>query len=118
MTVPMARPTSMLSTAWWAGRVGAAAAGRGGGGAELTAGLAAPGGGGAEITWVTFATPDAVAAGAAVAGILMDGPPEGLGGRLMRTVCFLAAASAGAGPGVPAGGIGGLISAIKSVAES
>jgi len=41
----------------------------------------------------------AAAAGAAVlaAGIRIDGPPAGLGGRLIRTVCFFAAASAGFG---------------------
>ena len=53
------------------------------------------------------------AAGAGVApaaGRRMEGPPAGLGGREIRTVCFFWAASAGFGgsglaPGAPGGGL-------------
>ncbi len=48
--------------------------------------------------------------GAPAAGRRIDGPPAGLGGSEMRTVCFFCAASAGFGgsgvaPGAPGGGV-------------
>lgn len=46
---------------------------------------------------------------AAGAGILIDGPPAGFGGRLMRTVCFFWAESVGFGASVAVsidGGVG------------
>ena len=99
-----------------AGR-GAAGAGREGAGAATgagTAGLvamgadetgaAATGAAGAAAVW-------AEPTGALGEGILIDGPPAGFGGRLMRTVCFFCVASAalgGSGAGVGAGGTGGV----------
>jgi len=84
---------------------GAAEAGEGG------AGRAAAGAAGAAGA-AAGAGVDA-AAGAAAEGIRIDGPPAGLGGRLMRTVCFFCAASAGlGGSGVGAGGGTGLFSDI------
>ncbi len=42
------------------------------------------------------------------AGILIDGPPAGFGGRLMRTVCFFWAESAGFGASAAVSGDGGV----------
>ena len=85
----------------------------------LAAGLAAAAGAAALAPAAGFAPAAAAgAAGAAVCaeptgalgeGILIEGPPAGLGGRLMRTVCFFCIASAGFGgseAGVGAGGTG------------
>jgi hypothetical protein len=59
---------------------------------------------------VAVAAAAAGEAGAPAAGIRIDGPAAGLGGRLIRTVCFLAAASPGFGgstaAGTPVGGGG------------
>ena len=104
-TVANAKPTSSMLTAA-ADRAGAIGAGRDGAGAAAAgAGLA----GGAEVALATGAAGAAVCAeptGALGAGILMDGPPAGFGGRLMRTVCFFWAASADFG-GSAAGAAGG-----------
>lgn len=55
------------------------------------------------------------AAGVDAAGILIEGPPAGFGGKLMRTVCFFWAASAGLGGSGAGDGVGGtgLFSDIK-----
>jgi hypothetical protein len=60
------------------------------------------------------------AAGAAVAeGTRIDGPPAGLGGRLMRTVCFFCDASAAlGGSGAGDGGTGGLFSDIGKIFQT
>jgi hypothetical protein len=60
------------------------------------------------------------AAGAAEAeGTRIDGPPAGLGGRLMRTVCFFCDASAAlGGSGAGDGGTGGLFSDIGKVFQT
>lgn len=55
--------------------------------------------------------------GATGFGILMVGAAVGLGGKLMRTVSFLGwifALSDGLGGTAPAGGTGGVVSAIKT----
>jgi len=86
-----------------AGEVAAAgegAEGRTGEGAAGAAGVAALAG---------------VAAGAAAAGMRIEGPPAGFGGRLILTVCFFCAASAGfGGSGVGEGGGTGLFSDIMN----
>ena len=85
--------------------MGAAVPGVGGRGAD---GAIEPGAMGAAVGAADAA---AIGAGAgAVEGIRMDGPPAGLGGSEMRTVCFFCAASAGFGgsgvaPGAPGGGV-------------
>lgn len=48
------------------------------------------------------------AAGVDAAGILIEGPPAGFGGKLMRTVCFFWAASAGLGGSGAGDGVGGI----------
>ena len=119
-TAAMARPRSIPLTAGEAGRGGGEGLEAGGGGAAAALGavwalaeaIAEPGaaGGGAGIAMVCLA------AGAPAAGILMAGPPVGLGGKLMRTVCFFWASAAFAGSPPPgAGGTGGtgVISDIK-----
>ena len=59
-------------------------------------------------------SPAVAATGAEVAiGTRIDGPPVGLGGRLMRTVCFFCETSAAVGgSGVSEGGTGGVVSDI------
>lgn len=74
-----------------AGAAGAGAWARGAGAAGAGAGAGAAGADGAA------AAVAAAGAGAGAAGILIAGPPAGFGGRLMRTVCFFCAASAGLG---------------------
>ena len=117
-TVANARPTSIPLTAGAAGRAGAGAGRAGAAGAAGAAGLAGAAGAAAGAAAAgAEAAAGAGAAGAAGAGILMEGPPAGFGGRLIRTVCFLAAASAGfggsgAGAGAGVGGTGVLGSAI------
>ncbi len=93
-----------VGAAWAVG--GLATLGAAGAAAALAAGAAAAGAAGA-------AAAGAAAVGAAApgaAGIRMDGPAAGFGGRLIRTVCFFAAASDGFGgstaAGTPAGGWG------------
>jgi hypothetical protein len=81
------------------------------------AGAFAAAGAAGVAAWAAGVAAGAAAAGAAglAAGIRIDGPPAGLGGRLIRTVCFFAAASAGfGGSGAAAaagagaeGGVGG-----------
>ena len=81
---------------------GAAEAGEGAGGRAEEAGAEAAGAAGVVAL-----------AGAAAGGIRIEGPPAGLGGRLILTVCFFWAASAGfGGSGVDAGGGTGLFSDI------
>ena len=110
---------------------GAGLAGTAGAAAGAFAGVAIPepaalaeagGGGGADAEVAEAGTAGAAgaagagAAGAAACGILMEGPPAGFGGRLMRTVCFFWDASAGFGGSAPApeaGGTGGVFSDIK-----
>ena len=84
-----------------AAAAGEGAAGRAGGaGAAVAAGVAA-------LAWA--------AAGAAADGMRIEGPPAGFGGRLILTVCFFWAASAGfGGSGVGEGGGTGLFSDIMN----
>ncbi len=119
-TPAKARPTSMPLTPA-AARAGAAA-GRAGAAAGAGAATAAAGFAGAAAAAGAAGAAAAGAAGAAAAGaagapagagILIEGPPAGLGGRVMRTVCFFWAESAaaalgasGAGAGAGAGGTG------------
>lgn len=116
-TVANANPTSMPLTAGAAARAGAGAGRAGAAGGAGAAGFAGAAGAAAGAGAAGAATEAAAAgAGAAGAGILIEGPPAGLGGRLMRTVCFLAAASAGlGGSGAGAGGTGELGSAIGNL---
>ena len=87
-TVAKARPTSnMLIVAVWrtawvtgAGRAGAAA------GAAGAAGLAGAAATGAAAAGAAGAAVCAEPTGALGEGILIEGQPAGLGGRLMRTV--------------------------------
>lgn len=112
-TVANANPTSMPLTDGAAARAGAGAGRAGAAGGAGAAGLAGAAGAACGAGAAGAAVAAAAGAGAAGAGILIDGPPAGLGGRLMRTVCFLAAASAGlGGSGAGAGGTGELGSAI------
>ncbi len=113
----MASPKSIALIAGAAGRgAGAGLEGGGAGAAETlgaagaAAGALPPGvaGGGAGIAMVCLA------AGAPAAGILMAGPPVGLGGKLIRTVCFFCA-SAGFGGSPPGAGGTGVLSDIKSI---
>jgi len=94
-------------TAGAAGLAGAAAA-TGAAGAELAEGAGALAAGAA-----------AGAAGAAAEGTRIDGPPVGLGGKLMRTVCFFWDASAAlGGSGVADGGTGGVFSDIGELFQT
>lgn len=119
-TPAKARPTSMPLTpaaaraGAAAGRAGAAA---GAGAATAAAGFegaaAAAGAAGAAAAGAAGAAAAGAAGAPAGAGILIEGPPAGLGGRVMRTVCFFWAESAaaalgasGAGAGAGAGGTG------------
>ena len=108
-TVAKARPTSKPLTTERTAATEAGRAGAGAGAAGLAAGAAGTARGAAGT---------ATAAGAPGTGILMDGPLDGFGGRLMRTVCFFCAASAGlggsaAGAGAGAGGTGAVGSDIE-----
>ncbi len=119
-TTAKARPRSSPLIA-----AGRAAAGAGREGAATGAGAAGLAGREAADGAAGGAGAAAGAAGTAVwaeptgalgEGILIDGPPAGFGGRLMRTVCFFCVASAalgGSGAGVGAGGTGGVGSDIK-----
>ena len=94
--------------------MGAAAPGVGGRGADGAAEDGAIGAAGAAATG---------AAEGAVEGIRIDGPPAGLGGNEMRTVCFFCAASAGFGgsgvaPGAPGGGVFSDITLLQGSLES
>lgn len=97
-----AKMTSIMFGAALGGVARGDATGAAGDGAEAVETLAA----GAAAGFAGAAGADGVAVGAAgaagaedapPAGMRMDGPAEGLGGRLIRTVCFLAEASAGFG---------------------
>jgi len=102
-TVANAKPTSIGLIEGAAARTGAigaegafgAALGRAWAGIGATAGAA----GTAAVVTAT--------AGAPGAGILIAGPPVGLGGKLMRTVCFFCAASAALGGSAGVGGVPG-----------
>ena len=118
---PMSRPLMLagLAAGRLAGAAGfaagaaGAAAGFAAGAADCVVGVAETAAAGAGTAGEAGAATGA-GAGAAAAGTRIDGPPAGLGGRLMRTVCFFwADASAGLGGSAAAGGLtGGVFSDI------
>jgi len=110
-TVAKARPRSMGLTATGARLATTGAAGAGFGAAAgadaaaFGAGAAAAGAAGADGAAGAAAVAAATEAGAAWEGILIEAPPAGFGGRLIRTVCFFCAASAGFGGSGAGGGV-------------
>ena len=124
----MAKASPMSNPAIAAGRAAAGLAGAAGAlGAAATAGAAglagaaaATGAAGAELAEGAGAlAAGAATAGAAAEGTRIDGPPVGLGGKLMRTVCFFWDASAAlGGSGVADGGTGGVFSDIGELFQT
>jgi hypothetical protein len=96
-----------------AGAAGAAALAAGAAACEAI-GAAATDAAGAGTAGAAGAATGAGAGAAAAEGTRIEGPPAGLGGRLIRTVCFFwADASAGFWGSAAAGGLtGGVVSDI------